>query len=134
MVNLIEAHFFPKWHDVLRAWLMHSPNYQQVEQWYLNWKVCLAFSSFHANLLRPLGWIPALRLTPKKTSKGTLQVYYTLHQSDVIYIMTPQVGFCKGLFKLYQASLRPKPSVGDIHQVNAVADWCLLGNWERGGV
>jgi hypothetical protein len=40
MVNLIEAHFFPKWHDVLRAWLMHNPNYMEVEQWYLNWKVC----------------------------------------------------------------------------------------------
>ena len=39
MVNLLEVHFFPKWHDVLRAWVSHSPNYMEVEQWYLNWKV-----------------------------------------------------------------------------------------------
>ena len=39
MVNLLEVHFFPKWQDVLRAWVTHSPNYMEVEQWYLNWKV-----------------------------------------------------------------------------------------------
>lgn len=40
MVNLLEVHFFPKWHDILRAWVTHGPNYLEVEQWYLNWKVC----------------------------------------------------------------------------------------------
>lgn len=45
MVNLLEVHFFPKWHDMLRAWVTHSPNYMEVEQWYLNWKVGLRHTS-----------------------------------------------------------------------------------------
>lgn len=39
MIGLFEAHFFPKWHDVLRAWLMQGPNYEEISNWYLNWKV-----------------------------------------------------------------------------------------------
>ena len=49
LVNLLEVHFFPKWQDVLRAWVTHSPNYMEVEQWYLNWKVG-AFPFLHSSL------------------------------------------------------------------------------------
>ena len=39
MVNLLEAHFFPQWHSKLHFWLSHSPDYNEVSNWYLNWKV-----------------------------------------------------------------------------------------------
>lgn len=39
LLALLEAHFFPKWHDVLRAWLSHGPDYEEISNWYVNWKV-----------------------------------------------------------------------------------------------
>lgn len=36
--SLLEAHFFPKWHAVLRHWLSGSPDYDEVTRWYLGWK------------------------------------------------------------------------------------------------
>ena len=39
MVSLLEAHFFPKWHNVLRTWLAHAPNYEEISNWYVGWKV-----------------------------------------------------------------------------------------------
>ena len=39
MVNLLEAHFFPQWHAVLHSWLVNGPDYNEVSNWYLNWKV-----------------------------------------------------------------------------------------------
>lgn len=35
---LLEVHFFPKWHAVLRHWLSSSPDYDEVTRWYLGWK------------------------------------------------------------------------------------------------
>lgn len=38
MVSLLDKHFFPKWLQVLCAWLGHSPNYDEVTKWYMGWK------------------------------------------------------------------------------------------------
>lgn len=38
MIALLENEFFPKWLEVLHAWLTNTPNYEEVTQWYLNWK------------------------------------------------------------------------------------------------
>lgn len=38
MVAMLEASFFPKWHQVLVAWLSNMPNYQDITKWYLGWK------------------------------------------------------------------------------------------------
>ncbi|KAG8035312.1 hypothetical protein G9C98_006758 [Cotesia typhae] len=41
MAGLLNKCFFPKWLHVLAAWLNHSPNYDQITQWYLGWKKML---------------------------------------------------------------------------------------------
>ncbi|KAI8792094.1 tuftelin-interacting protein 11 [Biomphalaria glabrata] len=46
MVNMLEKVFFPKWHQVLVAWLTNLPNYQDITKWYLGWK-----AQFPENLL-----------------------------------------------------------------------------------
>jgi tuftelin-interacting protein 11 len=38
MTSLLDNHFFPKWLQVLSTWLSHSPNYEEVTQWYVGWK------------------------------------------------------------------------------------------------
>ena len=38
MAALLGAHFFPKWHAVLRHWLSDNPDYDEVTRWYLWWK------------------------------------------------------------------------------------------------
>ncbi len=46
LASLLEDHFFPKWHAVLRHWLAHAPDYDEVTAWYLGWKaraLCLLF-------------------------------------------------------------------------------------------
>lgn len=34
----MESSFFPAWHAILHYWLSHSPNYDEVTKWYLEWK------------------------------------------------------------------------------------------------
>ncbi|MEW5310033.1 MAG: hypothetical protein WDW38_001866 [Sanguina aurantia] len=42
MVGLLEAGFFPRWHQVLHHWLSHgSADYDEVTRWYLGWKSLL---------------------------------------------------------------------------------------------
>ena len=41
MVAILEASFFPQWHQVLYHWLMASPDFQEVTSWYLGWKSLL---------------------------------------------------------------------------------------------
>lgn len=38
MVRLLVAHFFPRWLQVLVAWLNHTPNYEEIAVWYTGWK------------------------------------------------------------------------------------------------
>lgn len=38
MATLLDQYFFPKWLQVLGLWLNHSPNYEQVTNWYTGWK------------------------------------------------------------------------------------------------
>ena len=38
MAQLLDAEFFPKFHNVLRQWLSSTPNYEEVIQWYSWWK------------------------------------------------------------------------------------------------
>ncbi|XP_012559008.1 tuftelin-interacting protein 11 isoform X1 [Hydra vulgaris] len=38
MVSILEKHLFPKLLQVLRKWLLNSPNYDEVTKWYLGWK------------------------------------------------------------------------------------------------
>ncbi|XP_011501452.1 PREDICTED: tuftelin-interacting protein 11 [Ceratosolen solmsi marchali] len=38
MAALLDKLFFPKWLQVLGLWLNHSPNYEQVTNWYTGWK------------------------------------------------------------------------------------------------
>lgn len=45
MVGLLEAGFFPRWHQVLHHWLSHgSADYDEVTRWYLGWKSLLPAS------------------------------------------------------------------------------------------
>uniref|UniRef100_A0A0B6ZZ71 G-patch domain-containing protein n=1 Tax=Arion vulgaris TaxID=1028688 RepID=A0A0B6ZZ71_9EUPU len=46
MVSMLEKAFFPKWHQVLVAWLSNLPNYEDITKWYLGWK-----AQFPENLL-----------------------------------------------------------------------------------
>ena len=39
LISLLIDHFFPKWCAVLRHWLVHNPDYEEVTAWYLGWKV-----------------------------------------------------------------------------------------------
>ncbi|RKP34560.1 GC-rich sequence DNA-binding factor-like protein-domain-containing protein [Dimargaris cristalligena] len=36
--DVIVTEFFPQWHHTLQIWLAHSPDFEQVMQWYLWWK------------------------------------------------------------------------------------------------
>lgn len=38
LVNILEAEFFPKWHQILYTWLSSRPNYNEVMRWYGGWK------------------------------------------------------------------------------------------------
>ena len=38
MVGLLDKFFFPNWLQVLAFWLNHSPNYDQITNWYMGWK------------------------------------------------------------------------------------------------
>ncbi|GFN93720.1 tuftelin-interacting protein 11 [Plakobranchus ocellatus] len=38
MVAMLENSFFPKWQQVLMAWLSNMPNYEDITKWYLGWK------------------------------------------------------------------------------------------------
>ncbi|XP_076445229.1 tuftelin-interacting protein 11-like [Babylonia areolata] len=38
MVTILDAKFFPKWLQVLVAWLSNMPNYNEITRWYLGWK------------------------------------------------------------------------------------------------
>lgn len=35
---LLQAEFFPKWHNILYIWLVSEPNYEEVWQWFSWWK------------------------------------------------------------------------------------------------
>jgi hypothetical protein len=37
--TMLESFFFPKLQQVLYQWLVSNPNYEEVTQWYLGWKV-----------------------------------------------------------------------------------------------
>ena len=38
MVFMLEKCFFPKWLQVLHAWVNHAPNYQEIVVWFTGWK------------------------------------------------------------------------------------------------
>jgi hypothetical protein len=38
LAGLMEASFFPPWLALLHHWLSHSPDYDEVTRWYLEWK------------------------------------------------------------------------------------------------
>lgn len=38
MVTILDKGFFPKWTQVLIAWLTGMPNYNEITRWYLGWK------------------------------------------------------------------------------------------------
>jgi tuftelin-interacting protein 11 len=38
LAALLETAFFPAWHALLHHWLSHTPNYDEVTRWYLEWK------------------------------------------------------------------------------------------------
>ena len=38
MVTLLEKQFFPRWLQVLAAWLVNNPNYNEITNWYVGWK------------------------------------------------------------------------------------------------
>ena len=42
MASLLDKFFFPKWLQVLGLWLNHTPNYDQVTNWYTGWKSMLS--------------------------------------------------------------------------------------------
>ncbi|XP_046394091.1 tuftelin-interacting protein 11 [Ischnura elegans] len=47
MTSLLEKFFFPKWLQILSLWLSHSPNFDEVTNWYMGWKGMLS-DPFHA--------------------------------------------------------------------------------------
>ena len=38
LAQILVVHFFPKWLQVLYEWLLYSPNFAAVSQWYMQWK------------------------------------------------------------------------------------------------
>uniref|UniRef100_UPI00358ECF24 tuftelin-interacting protein 11 n=1 Tax=Myxine glutinosa TaxID=7769 RepID=UPI00358ECF24 len=38
LVSLLDKRFFPKWLQVLCAWLTNGPNYEEIVKWYQGWK------------------------------------------------------------------------------------------------
>ena len=62
MAGLLDKFFFPKWLQVLALWLNHSPNYDQVTNWYMGWKSMLS----EKILAEPLVKGACLKLRRKK--------------------------------------------------------------------
>lgn len=42
MAGLLNKFFFPKWLQTLALWLDHSPNYDQIINWFMGWKSILS--------------------------------------------------------------------------------------------
>ncbi|XP_070168890.1 septin interacting protein 1 [Polyergus mexicanus] len=42
MASLLNKFFFPKWLQTLALWLDHSPNYDQIINWFMGWKSMLS--------------------------------------------------------------------------------------------
>lgn len=38
MLQLLRMEFFPKWFTALHLWLTNSPNFEEVQKWYMGWK------------------------------------------------------------------------------------------------
>lgn len=38
LIVMLDKVFFPKWHQVLAAWLSNCPNYEDITKWYMGWK------------------------------------------------------------------------------------------------
>jgi len=38
LASLLERYFFPKWLQILTLWLNHTPNYDEITNWYMGWK------------------------------------------------------------------------------------------------
>lgn len=36
--SLLVRHFFPKWLQILYEWLLYSPNFEAISNWYMDWK------------------------------------------------------------------------------------------------
>ena len=44
LAEILAKHFFPRWLQVLAAWLNSTPNYEEVTGWYQGWKSVLPAS------------------------------------------------------------------------------------------
>ena len=81
LISLLVDHFFPKWCAVLRHWLVHNPDYEEVTAWYLGWKVdsrparicadhCMPHACMHCTCQGPSHHMPMCSLRTAR-AQGT---------------------------------------------------------------
>ena len=70
LAGLLEQHFFPKWHAVLRHWLAHAPDFDEVTAWFLGWKARPRARGRAEAALRVFPQKARIRLTLARSSAG----------------------------------------------------------------
>ena len=84
-ISLLEECFFPEWLKTLCEWLNSKPNYEEVTNWYSEWKKLLSEKiSQHPNIKAKLG--QGLMMM-SRSSNGT-KVSYNLEENKVKEIKT----------------------------------------------
>ncbi len=85
-ISLLEESFFPVWLKVLCEWLNSKPNYEEVTNWYSEWKSLLTEKlSQHPNIKAKLG--QGLMMMSRSSSGA--KVFYNVEEKKPIEVKAP---------------------------------------------